>query len=36
LLDHDIRFQTILIGMLVYLLIAWFLAQTPIRQAARM
>jgi len=36
LLDHDIRFQTILIGMLVYLLIAWLLAQTPIRQAARM
>jgi len=35
LMDQGIRFQTILIGMFVYLLIAWLLAQSPIRQAAR-
>jgi MFS transporter, DHA1 family, purine base/nucleoside efflux pump len=35
LLDHDIPFQTILIGMFLYLVLAWLLAQSPIRQAER-
>jgi DHA1 family purine base/nucleoside efflux pump-like MFS transporter len=35
LLDHAIQFQTILIGMFVYLVIAWILAQSPIRQASQ-
>jgi len=35
LMDQGIRFQTIFIGMFVYLLIAWLLAQSPISQAAR-
>lgn len=33
LLDAKIPFQNILLGMLVFLLIAWLLAQAPIRQA---
>ncbi len=32
-LDRDIAFQTILIGMLVFSIFAWLLAQSPIRQA---
>lgn len=35
LLDHGIRFQAILIGMLLYLLMALLLALAPIRQAAK-
>jgi MFS transporter, DHA1 family, purine base/nucleoside efflux pump len=36
LLDHGIRFQAILMGMFLYLVVALLLAQSPIRQAARM
>lgn len=33
LLDVNVRFQHILFGMLLFVIVAWFLAQKPIRQA---
>jgi DHA1 family purine base/nucleoside efflux pump-like MFS transporter len=33
LLDADVHFQYILFGMLVFVIIAWLMAQMPIRQA---
>jgi len=33
LLDANVHFQSILIGMLVFVIIAWLMAQIPIRQA---
>jgi len=33
LLDANVHFQTILFGMLVFVLLAWLMAQVPIRQA---
>jgi len=33
LLDANVHFQNILLGMLVFVLIAWLMAQIPIRQA---
>lgn len=33
LLDEDVQFQSILLGMLIFVIIAWMMAQIPIRQA---
>jgi MFS family permease len=36
LLDMGVKFQSILLGMLLFLIISWLLAQPPIRQAQQL